>query len=464
MFLPSDAHGQVATTNATKPNILLILADDVGIEGLGCYGGVSYQTPHLDRLAAGGVRFTRGYSQPLCTPTRVQLMTGKYNFRNWRAFGVLASSERTFGHALSAAGYKTGIFGKWQLTSYDPPDFPGASLRRGAGMHPRQAGFDEYALFHALHTEDKGSRYANPTMLEGTAGGDGQLKTYDGRYGEDVWVDKILQFFDRYEQQPKFVYYPMALPHWPFQPTPGSAGWDPSLPQETHLKYQKDMIEYMDTAVGRLLSGLEERGALQETIVIFYSDNGTHLDVTSKLRDGRLIRGGKATSQQTGIHVPLIVSWPGQIAPATSDNLIDATDFFPTLLELAGATDGEDVGQRDGISFCPTLFGRPGSPRKIAMFWYDPRPGWDKERFRRSVFAVNQTHKYFRDGRLLRLAEQPLTEVLVDREHWNSADRAAVDELGGWIQSRMGQITEPPLVDAFGKPTTDLPEAIRSMN
>ncbi len=152
------------------PDIILILADDVGIEGFGCYGGVSYKTPHLDLLAAHGVRFTRAYSQPLCTPTRVQLMTGKYNHRNWRAFGILDPNERTFGHALSEAGYATAIFGKWQLYSYDPPDFPGAASRRGTGLHPKDAGFGEYALYHALHTEDKGSRYANPTMLEGTAG------------------------------------------------------------------------------------------------------------------------------------------------------------------------------------------------------------------------------------------------------------------------------------------------------
>ena len=135
-----------------KPNIILIMADDVGIEGLGCYGGVSYKTPNLDKMAANGVRFTHAYSQPLCTPTRVQLMTGKYNHRNWTSFGILDPNEKTFGHAMSAAGYATAIIGKWQLQSYDPPDLPGAAKRRGTGMHPKNAGFDAYALFHALHT------------------------------------------------------------------------------------------------------------------------------------------------------------------------------------------------------------------------------------------------------------------------------------------------------------------------
>ena len=216
LWIPLPVHA------ASPPDIILIMADDVGIEAFGCYEGVSYKTPHIDELAAHGVRFTRAYSQPLCTPTRIQLMTGKYNHRNWRAFGILDPQARTFGHAFTAAGYATAIFGKWQLYSYDPRDFPGAEVRRAAGLHPKDAGFDEYALFHALHTEDKGSRYANPTMLEGTAGSEGQLRTYPGRYGEDVWVEKVLRFFDQHSEQPRFVYYPMALPHWPFQPTPNS--------------------------------------------------------------------------------------------------------------------------------------------------------------------------------------------------------------------------------------------------
>ncbi|MEL7267480.1 MAG: sulfatase-like hydrolase/transferase, partial [Planctomycetota bacterium] len=422
----------VATTaSADQPNILLIMADDVGIEGLGCYGGQSYRTPNLDRMAMEGMRFSNAYAQPLCTPTRVQLMTGKYNHRNWRSFGILDPNERTFGHALSTVGYATGIFGKWQLQSYDPPELPGAAERRGTGMHPMDSGFDEYALFHALHTEDKGSRYANPTMLEGCAGQPGTLETYDGRYGEDIWVEKILSFFDRNANQPKFVYYPMALPHWPFEPTPNSTDWNPNDVPEADVKYQKYMIEYMDTIVGRLLDGLRARETLKDTIVIFYSDNGTHLKVTSRMRDGRIIRGGKATSQQTGIHVPLIVRWEGRIQASVSDTIIDASDFFPTLLELSQApTSVDQCRTLDGISFAKTLLGKSGPQRREAFFWYDPRPGWDKERFRRSVFAVNKTHKYFRDGRLLRLGARPLSETLIPTDRWTSEDRSAAMRLG----------------------------------
>ncbi|MBT4225406.1 MAG: sulfatase-like hydrolase/transferase, partial [Opitutae bacterium] len=237
-----------------KPNILLILADDIGIEGFGCYGGQSYDTPNIDKLAAGGIRFTHAYSQPLCTPTRVQIMTGKYNHRNWTYFGILDPKEKTFGHLMKDAGYRTCISGKWQLQSYDPPDFPNAERRRGMGMKVTNAGFEEHCLFHSWHTEDKGSRYANPTYYR-----NGKLiKEEKNRYGPDVSVDFILDFLQRHKDEPSFVYYPMALPHWPMVPTPDSPEWkNPSRRLEEDTRYFGDMVQNMDKLVGRLVSGLK---------------------------------------------------------------------------------------------------------------------------------------------------------------------------------------------------------------
>ena len=117
-----------------RPNIVLIMADDIGVEGIGSYGGTSYRTPAIDRLTAQGIRFRHAYSQPLCTNTRVQLMTGRYNNRNWTYFGTLDPKAKTIGHYMQAAGYHTCIAGKWQLQSYDPPSYPGSHLRRGKGI------------------------------------------------------------------------------------------------------------------------------------------------------------------------------------------------------------------------------------------------------------------------------------------------------------------------------------------
>ena len=165
IFLSFSALISLAGHPILPKKIVLIMADDIGLEGLGCYGGSDYKTPRLDQLAAEGLRFTHAYSQPLCSPTRLEIMTGRENHRNWKYFGILPPEEKTFGHLMQSFGYRTCISGKWQLQSYDPPDFPNAEKRRGTGMHPKDAGFHEYSLFHSLHTEDKGSRYANPTFL-----------------------------------------------------------------------------------------------------------------------------------------------------------------------------------------------------------------------------------------------------------------------------------------------------------
>jgi arylsulfatase A-like enzyme len=293
-------------------------------------------------------------------------------------------------------------------------------------------------------------------MLEGQAGSDGELNTYEGRYGEDIWVEKIVEFFDAHRGEPTFVYYPMALPHWPFEPTPNTPNWDPEQTPEESVEYFDDMVEYMDTAVGNLLSGLQSKGLSENTIVIFYSDNGTHTMVQSKLADGRLIEGGKATPKQTGIHVPLIVHWPSHIKPSVCGDLVDASDFVPTLIDLAGRRMPKEE-TLDGISFAPRLLGREANTRQAAFFWYDPRPGWDKERFSRHVFALNKDYKLFRDGRLFRLTELPLQEIAIDPAAMTETDRAAKKALADVIARAMAGVSEPPLVSEYGEPLRETP-------
>jgi len=321
------------TEDDRRPNIILIMADDIGIEGFGCYGGTSFETPNLDRMARDGLRFTHAYSQPLCTPTRVQLMTGKYNHRNWICFGILDPTEKTIGHLMKQAGYRTCVTGKWQLQSYDPPDYPGSEERRGIGMHPKDAGFDEYSLFHSLHTEDKGSRYADPTYLRN----DTLFKEVKGAYGEDLNLEFISRFLEKHRDEPVFIYYPMALPHDPLVPTPISQSWnDQEKRHKQDLKYYQDMVKYMDLLVGQLVEKVKSLGIAEETIILFYSDNGTTWRITSHM--GELaIEGGKGLTTQAGIRVPLIAYWPGTITPGISNDLIDASDFLPTLAYLSFA-------------------------------------------------------------------------------------------------------------------------------
>lgn len=433
-----------------RPNILLIMADDLGIDGLSCYGSESYQTPNLDRLAEEGIRYTHAYSQPLCTPTRVQLMTGKYNHRNWLYFGILDPAERTFGHLMQDGGYETAIAGKWQLQSYDPPDYPNAERRRGTGMKVADAGFDEWSLYHAWNTEDKGSRYGNPSFER-----NGELMgPLDGEYGPDTSVDFLLDFMTREREKPFFAYFAMALPHWPVNPTPDSEEWaDPSKRLEESDHYFPDMVHYMDKVVGQLADGLAEAGLREKTLILFYSDNGTDTKVTSQFR-GEAIQGGKASPLQTGIRVPLIARWSGKIEPGRiCDDLIDASDFLPTLAELAGIEIPGDW-PIDGVSFVPSFFGENAKAREASFFWYDPRPGWDKEKFSRHIFALDHHYKLFSDGRLFDISGDGFKEILIQGElspealAAKSRLQALIDENLSGPMSANAKIE----VDAFGDP------------
>lgn len=433
VILPGVAGLQGAGTVNSRPNILLILADDLGTEGLGCYGGLDYRTPNLDQLAAQGVRFTHAFAQPLCTPTRLQLMTGKYNQRNWVAFGVMDPTETTIGHIMRDGGYKTCLAGKWQFHSYDPPDYPGAAQRRGIGMRVEDAGFDAYSVWHAFHTEDKGSRYADPTVYQ-----NGRfLEQTGGKYGEDIWVEFIADFMDRNRAEPVFAYYAMALPHWPMVPTPNSKAWaDPAKRLVEDVGHFKDMVEYMDTAIGRLLARLEAMKLRDNTLVLFFSDNGTDLRISSRTRSG-VVRGGKGLPTDRGIHVPLIASWPGRISTGTVvSDLVDSSDFLPTVAEVAGIP-LSGSGRFDGRSFAPRLFGQPGRPRKWAFFWHDPRPGWDKENRTRHIFALDHRHKLYSDGRFIDLTADLEEQRPLKTTDLSHSQRAAHTKLAAVITEQM---------------------------
>ena len=378
-----------------KPNIILILADDLGYECLGSYGGESYRTPVLDQLSQTGMRFRHAYALPLCTPTRLQLMTGKYNFRNWRAFGTMSPDEVTFAHHLKNEGYRTCISGKWQFYSYNPPDYE--PEWRGRGMRPEESGFDEYCLWHTEHTEDKGSRYADPVIQQNGS----YLSDTEGQYGPDIFSNYICDYMERNQKEPFFVYYPMVLTHGPFQPTPQSDDWAGDR-HASGVKYFKDMVEYMDTAIGRIVQKLDDLNLRENTLLLFIGDNGSPREVTSML-DGSPFQGGKGFSTDAGTRVPFVANWPGATpAGSVSDDLIDCSDFLVTMMDLAGAQLSED-DVFDGVSFAPQLKGETGSPREWIFAHHDPLPGWGKEGYHLQRWAQDRRWKLYDTGDLFDL-------------------------------------------------------------
>jgi arylsulfatase A len=328
-----------ATSHAAeKPNVILIMADDFGYECVGANGGTSYQTPHLDRLAAGGMRFENCHAQPLCTPTRAQLMTGQYNVRNYTRFAYLDPSRKTFAHLFRQAGYATCVAGKWQLGQ----DFD----------LPRHFGFDEYCLWQLTR---RPPRYANPGLeINGK-----QVDYANGEYGPDLVNAYALDFIARHKDKPFLLYYPMILTHAPFQPTPDSPNWDRKAVGEkvnNHPKHFGDMVAYADKLVGRVVATLEQHGLRDKTLILFTGDNGTLRTITSQV-GGRAVRGGKGLTIHTGTHVPLLASWPGVIPPGcVSRDLVDSTDFLPTICEAAGIGIPAEM-KPDGRSFLSQLRG-----------------------------------------------------------------------------------------------------------
>ena len=404
-----------------RPNIVLIMSDDLGYEAIGANGGTSYATPVLDSMAGAGIRFENAHVQPLCTPTRVQLMTGKYNFRNYIGFGLIAPDEVTFGHLFSSAGYKTCIAGKWQLHSYNPPDeMPEA---RSTGQKIEDAGFDEFCVWHPHHTEEKGSRYKSPIVYE-----NGEfLENMEGKYGEDVFADYIIDFMERNRDDPFFVYFPMALTHRPLEPTPDSPEFDDFVPPsnetlgartwakledwDDEARYYKDMVEYHDKVIGRVNAKLEQLGIAEDTLVIYVGDNGSPVEVCSIIHSHTEVCGGKGLTVDRGTHVPLICSWPGTIpSGAVTTDLIDASDFLPTILEAAEITPPDDFFI-DGRSFLPQLKGETGNPRDWIFFHFEPMSG---RVHRYARFIRDHRWKLYDDGRLFDLNADPEEEAAFD--------------------------------------------------
>jgi len=372
------------------------MADDLGYETIGAYGASSYQTPNLDRLADEGMRFDHCYSTPLCTPSRVQIMTGKYNNRNYIGFGLLDPKEKTFGHFMQEAGYKTYIAGKWQL-------FGNAHQQKLAGDRvgttPEKAGFDDYCLWQI---DQLGSRYKDPTLSTKKGG----TRTYPGKFGPDIFLENITAFMENNQEDPFFVYYPMALTHDPFVPTPNNREFEDfdAMSKVNDTAYFGEMVHYMDMIVGKIVDATDKLGIRENTLILFVGDNGTDRDVISRF-NGSNVQGNKGYTTDAGTHVPMIANWKGKIAPkSVNNNLIDFTDFLPTLLDLAGNA-GLESSALDGVSFYPQLFGDYSNKRNWIFCHY--APNWGK--FKSKRYVQNTKWKLYDNGELYNL-EQDILE------------------------------------------------------
>jgi arylsulfatase A len=391
---------QFASAAEKRPNVVLVLIDDFGYECVTANGGESYRTPVLDQLAAGGVRFERCHVQPLCTPTRVQLMTGQSNRRNYTHFGHLDPSQTTFANLLKNAGYATCITGKWQLLN----GFDG----------PGHFGFDEYCLWQLNR---RPGRYKNPGLEV-----NGKTVDYtQGEYGPDIVSDYALDFITRKKDVPFLLYYPMMLTHAPYDATPDSPDYATSPSNDGRgVKHFADMVAYADKLVGRLVAKLEELQLRDNTLLLILGDNGTGRGTPSKFQ-GRDVVGGKGLSTTWGTHVPAIANWPGHVAAGkVLPDLIDATDFLPTI---CGATDTPlpTGATLDGRSFLPQLRGDKGEPREWLYAWYNPSGGATAK----AEFAHDAEFKLYSDGRFYDVAKDdneksPLTDAGLD-EHARAA-------------------------------------------
>lgn len=409
----------IETPAVTRPNVLLILADDVGREVLGCYGGESYDTPCIDALAAGGKRFNHCYSMPVCHPSRICLMTGRYPVvlgnPGWGSFPP-DEEDRTFAAVLKRVGYATAVAGKWQLT-----------LMKKDLQQPARMGFDEWSLF-GWH---EGPRYHDPMIYQ-----NGRLRTdTQGKYGPDLYVDFLIDFIRRNRARPFFAYYSMALCH---DVTDDIGKPVPYGPDGRWMSY-KEMAEDMDRQVGRLVAALDRMQLRDNTLILYTTDNGTA--AASYLRyengnferpkvfsriNGQLVQGGKGQLTDWGTRAPLIANWPGHVEAGTvCDDLIDFSDFLPTLADLASAPLPENV-TINGHSFAASLRGKGKTSRRWAY-----SEGRSRRRYVRTQrFKLYSSGEFFDmesdPNEQRRLADGELTQ---QRRHVKDMLQAALDSL-----------------------------------
>ncbi len=405
LFIPYSMQAQ---NKKRQPNIVLILADDLGWADLACYGSTFYETPNLDKLASNGTRFTQAYaSSPVCSPTRASLMTGKYPVKtgvtDWivgrqengkaRPFEKLiaqpteyqlALEEKTISEFALANGYKTFFAGKWHLGEEEKywPDFHGFQVNKG--------GWSKGSPTGRINDSTGGffTPYANPKLSDGPA----------GEYLTDRLTNECLAFIENNKQAPFFLMYSLYAVHNPLQAPralvqkyaakqkqPGIPGKDRFVKDEDWMKYENGwkrrvvqdhpmyaaMVENMDWNIGRILDQLNQTGIDDNTLVIFTSDNGGLSTAEGSPTTNGPLRGGKGWLYEGGIRVPLVLYWKGKIfAGSVNDLPVTTADIFPTIAKAihAGYHPGKEI---DGNNIF-RLLAQPNTTRQRPLFWHYP--------------------------------------------------------------------------------------------
>jgi arylsulfatase A-like enzyme len=347
------------------PNIVLIMADDLGVGEVGCYGGTAIPTPNIDRLAAGGLRFTNAYSvSAVCAPTRCGLMTGLHmGHATRRANGSrtghvpLKPDEVTIAERLKEAGYATGGFGKWGLGDV------------GTTGVPEKQGFD---VFYGYYSQTHAHNYfpaflvrnSEPVPMPGGNGVPGKEGTGDA-YSPDMITEETLAFIEANKDRPFFCYAAWTLPHGLFQIKDTSAFADRPWPEKA--KKHAAMIARLDSDVGRLIEKLDSLGLSENTLVIFTSDNGADGPGRTVWDGPGGLRGWKRHLYEGGIRTPFITYWPGKTpAGVTSDLLAGHVDVLQTACDVANV---EASRETDGVSLLPAIVGDEQTDRHDSLYW-----------------------------------------------------------------------------------------------
>ena len=400
-ILNVSAQSKKVKTSTSKPNIIYILADDLGIGDVSCYGSDNNKTPIIDKLAQGGIRFTHGYTAPLCGPSRAMILTGRYPFRTGAVNQdmveqIKPENEVLIPSVLKTAGYTSAMVGKWSQFGLTPKDF----------------GFDDYITF-----QGSGDYWATEKKKSENYIENGVNKKLDTlTYMPDLMHQHLVDFITTNKDKPFFLYYSMVHVHALIQRTPDS---------KPGSDLYADNTAYMDKLVGKLLSTLDDLKLRENTLIVFMGDNGTASQYAERGSiGGKALSGKKGSMLECGSLVPTIANWRGVIeAGKVDDLLIDSSDILPTFVDLAGAKLPTNK-VIDGRSFLPQLMGKKGNPREwifieLGNKWYVRNAKW----------------KLNREGELFDMSNAPFQEKLVSNHAENKETSAAYSLLQTALKS-----------------------------